>query len=161
MPRFGQSKKRRFSKLKKRIESFFAPELDLRVYCTVLHYSTTHWEWDDPRFWIVLDKETIFDFIKDFKGMHIYDEGIGDIPIYYELITEITDIIHEYIETPTGKLFDCVFQKDIYGLSDILKAADRRIGKKTLLLLKDRTDSEAVKKIIDARLSNGKGEARA
>jgi hypothetical protein len=50
-------------------------------------------------------------------------------------------------------LFDCVLDKDYYGLSDILKAADRRIGKQRLMLLRDKTENKAARKIIDARLS--------
>jgi hypothetical protein len=151
---------RRFSKLKKRIESLFAPGLDLKVYCTVYqrpcYYGGTS---DLPRFWIALNKEIIFDWLKDFKDIDIPEPAYygGFRPVYYEDITFITDMIQEYIETPVNKLFDYVLCKDYYGLSEILKAADRRIGQKRLLLLRDRTKNEAAKKIIDARLANKKG----
>ena len=145
---------RRFSKLKKKIESLFAPDLDLKVYCTV-YYWRGHEVFTLPRFWIVLDKEIIFDWIKDFKDFEIsnpaYPEGR---PICYLDILFITDMLQEYIETPTDELFDHILHKDYYGLSDILKAADRRIGTKRLLLLRGRTENEVARKIIDMRLSN-------
>ena len=120
---------RRFSKLKKRIESLFSPDLDLQVHCTK-YYWKGHDVFEDPRFWITLGKNIIFDFVKDFKDLVIPD------PSYYNKerrfycfdIDYITDTIHEYIETPVKKLFDHVFPNDYFGLTDILKSADRRIG---------------------------------
>jgi hypothetical protein len=89
--------------------------------------------------------------------MYYYNQ---ERPVYYEDIPDITDMIQEYIETPTDRLIDHVLRKDYYGLSDILKAADRRIGVKRLMILKDRTENEAAKKIIDIRLSNKINEDR-
>ena len=146
---------RRFSKLKKRIESLFAPDLDLKVYCTVSSYNTTHWAWDNPRFWIVLNDEVIFDWLKDFKDVRFPDPVYrGGRPVFYSNIMYVNNMIEEYIDTPTNKLFDHVLHEDCYGLSDILKAADRRIGKQRLIFMRDRTGNESAKKIIDMRLSN-------
>ena len=153
---------RRFSKLKKRIEELFSPDLDMEVHCTVYRKKTSRTILKLPRLWITLNGEIIFDFIKDFKGVrashlvHYIDNtsAMVDFPIIHLDILFITDMIQEYIETPVNKLLDHVLSKDYYGLSDILKAADRRIGKQRLLLLRDRTENEAAKKIIDTRLAN-------
>ena len=62
-------------------------------------------------------------------------------------------MIQNYIKTPTDKLTDRTFQYDYFGIADILKAADRRIGKKRLLILQDQTKNVAAMKIIKARLA--------
>jgi len=149
---------KRFSKLKKRIESLFSPEINLRVYCTVNPINNSFWGYCNPQYKIVLNKEVIFDFINDFRGLRKpVEEGNywakeGGEPIWYEDVSLISALIREYIDTPADKLFDHVFENDYFGLTDILKAADRRIGKKRLLLLKDRTTSQAAEKIVAARL---------
>jgi len=151
----------RFSKLKKRIESLFSPEINLKVRCTCYGYIGRGGYRELPRLWIILNKEIIFDFIKDFKDLRIPDPNawsqeyreIG-YPVIHLDIMFINDLIQKYIETPADILFDHVFPYDYYGLTDILKAADRRIGKNRLLVLKDKTQSEAAKKIIGVRLGN-------
>ena len=147
---------RRFSKLKKRMESLFPQDLDLKIYCTV-YGETCRYGLPSPRLWITLNKETIFDFIKDFLELEIPDPGgyyedKGGRPVYYEDILNLTKIIHGYTETPVSEIFGSAFQDDHFGLSDILKAGDRRIGKKRLLNLMDKTQSQAAKKIINTRL---------
>jgi hypothetical protein len=57
--------------------------------------------------------------------------------------------MREYIDSPIRGLFERVFNKDRWGLTDILKASDRRIGKEKLKLMKEKTDSGAVKSIIE------------
>ena len=114
----------RFSKFKKRIESFFAPELDLKIYCTTI---PDDWDTDENG--------------NPYRG------------VYYCDVMFVTDMIHEYLETPVDVLFDCTFENDYFGVVDLLRAADRRIGKKRLVLLRDRTQSQAAIKIIDARLN--------
>ncbi|EMJ76955.1 hypothetical protein LEP1GSC016_2457 [Leptospira borgpetersenii serovar Hardjo-bovis str. Sponselee] len=55
-------------------------------------------------------------------------------------------MIEEYIQTDQEELFQKHFEKDLWGLANILKAADRRIGIRRLLLLKK-------KRKIDLRYS--------
>ena len=149
----------RFSKLKKRIESLFSPDANLKVRCTCYGYIGWGGYRELPRLWITLNKEIIFDFLKDFKDLRIPDPNawsqehreIGYPVLHYDIMF-VNDLIQEYIETPVDILFDHDFIYDHYGLTDILKAADRRIGKNRLLVLKDKTQSEAAKKIIEVRL---------
>ena len=150
----------RFSKLKKRIESLFAPDVNLKVRCTAYGYDGWAGYRELPRLWITLDKEIIFDFIKDFKDLRVSrlvhyinnHSAMVDFPIYYPDIMFVNALIQEYIETPADILFDHVFPDDHFGLTDILKAADRRIGKNRLLILRDKTQSESAKKVIEVRL---------
>ena len=123
----------RFSKLKKRIESLFSPDLNLQVHCTVYYWKGLSSNGDiftSPRLWIALDKEIIFDFPKDHEDVRIPHPMHPSIknPVFDIDIHLVTDLIHEYIETPVKKLFDHVFPNDYFGLTDILKSADRRIG---------------------------------
>ena len=148
----------RFSKLKKRIEALFSPNINLEVRCTVYRKRTQYGPLKLPRLWITLNGEIVFDFIKDFANLITRDPYFSwkykgtDLDICHLDIMFINDLIQEYIETPADILFDHVFPCDYYGLTDILKAADRRIGKNRLLLLKNNTQSEAAKKVIEIRL---------
>ncbi|MDR0374438.1 MAG: hypothetical protein LBH85_01765 [Treponema sp.] len=56
------------------------------------------------------------------------------------------------IETPQEILYEKHFENDKWGLINILKAVDRRIGKRRLEKLKSKTHNIAANKIIDARL---------
>lgn len=113
---------------------------------------------DLPRYWISLKDEIIFDYPKQFirKGEDgNFIENLkgerAECP-YITDISKISDLIREYIDTPKEEIFSKQFENDAWGLADIIKAADRRIGKSRLEQLKSATDSEAVKKIIDCRL---------
>jgi len=105
---------RRFSKLKKRIESLFVPDLDMEVHCTVYRKKTSRSILKLPRLWITLNGEIIFDFIKDFKDIrvsslvHYIDDtsAMVDYPVIHLDILFITDMIQEYIKTPIPKLSD-------------------------------------------------------
>ena len=149
----------RFSKLKKRIESLFHPDLDLKVYCNTYYKGGCFICKSHPRFWIVFNKEIIFDFIKDFMDLRIPDPEnkfmweSGGRHVYYQDISNINCMVAKYIEVPKDKIFDHAFPDDYFGLTDILKAADRRIGKKRLLILRNKTQSESAKKVIEARFS--------
>ena len=149
---------RRFSKLKKKIESLFVPNLKLSVYCNVYHKPCYYGgSMEIPRFWMVLDKQIIFDFIKDFEKTIVPDpahEKWGGRPVYWRDISDsITEILQAYIETPVNELLECQFDNDYFGLADILRAADRRIGKNRLILLMDKTESQTVKLIIEKRIA--------
>ena len=134
----------------------FAADINLRVYCTVYHkpsYFSHNGKLEIPRLWVTLDKEIIFDWAKDFEKMTIQtsEDSCGQRPVYWCDISGITAFIQEYIETPVDELIDKTFETDLFGFADILKAADRRIGKKKLLLLLDKTQCQAAKMVIAKR----------
>jgi hypothetical protein len=117
---------RRFSKLKKRIESLFAPELELKVYCTVYAKKGNYDCMESPRLWIVLGKEIIFDWLKEFKEMKIDDPSYSEGRcVWYEDIVYITEMIQEYIETPRDELKEHSLYKDEYGLEERCKKMER------------------------------------
>jgi len=115
---------------------------------------------DLPRYWVTLDKEVIFDYPKNFvtgegtvRNLSGADKGYP----YNTDITDITKLIREYIDTPKDELLTKVFHNDYWGLINILRAADKRIGVRRLPLLKKKTRNIAARKVIMARMGCKKG----
>ena len=67
-------------------------------------------------------------------------------------ISDIGELIREYIDTPKEELFKKHFDADEWGLANILKAADKRIGKRRLQILAKNKKNQAMQKVIAARL---------
>jgi len=65
-------------------------------------------------------------------------------------VSEISDLIREYIERPKEALLE-PFESDRWGLAEILRAADRRVGKRRLMEMNP--ENPGAKKIIALRLS--------
>jgi len=59
-------------------------------------------------------------------------------PPYVTDVPDISNLIREYIDTPKAALLAKTLENDHWGLTDILKASDKRIGRRRLLELKDR-----------------------
>ncbi|MDR3294205.1 MAG: hypothetical protein LBT26_00025, partial [Clostridiales Family XIII bacterium] len=101
--------------------------------------------------------ETIWDYPKDFvkEGgtKNHADNRISWYP-YNTDVPDISDLLREYIETPAEMLFEKHFENDKWGLVNILKAADRRVGKRRLDELKRKTHNAAANKIVGKRLKN-------
>lgn len=99
-----------------------------------------------PRYWITVgdNKEIIWDFPNGFLDKecieehhyfdrHIQEEIPNTIKEYYfwdENYTWVAELIREYLDTPRNQLLTKQFEKDKYGLIDILRKYDRRISKK-------------------------------
>jgi len=138
-------KQRPFSKLKKIIDGLFDEKLKMGFCCISYpirgqrgHYNSI------PRYYLKLDKEILWDFPKDFeiKKQQFYwwadDNGIVDLVRNY-IDTPVCELpekefnkarirIPKYISTSGN---DEIFEID-YKLTDIFKAADRRLGKDKL-----------------------------
>lgn len=79
------------------------------------------------------------------------DVTIKELYPYTTEIQDISELLREYIDTPVHALFDKVFISDKWGLTDILKAADKRIGKRRVAGLQKNNKKEAIQKIVKAR----------
>jgi len=81
---------KRFSKLKKQIESLFEPSLKLEFCCNAypMKTKTGYAHNSIPRFYVKLNKDIIWDYPKDFKSepYHEYAENNG-----------ISSLVREYI----------------------------------------------------------------
>lgn len=164
-----------WSKLKREISALFSPDINIRLHCAAYRMKSQRGSTDLPRYWITLNKETIWDYPRDFKNQAVSDHRSFPDGIYSGVslllrntcpygsdTATISGLIREYIDTPEAELLTKPFEKDRWGLTDILKAADRRIGKRRLPLLQ-RFGNAAAGKIIAERLKAaeppcGKGE---
>ena len=75
--------------------------------------------------------------------------GIGIGGFY--CISENIQVIEAYIECPENELMQ-PFTDDKWGITDILRACDRRIGKRRLIQMHDETENVVVREIIEKRL---------
>jgi hypothetical protein len=96
------------------------------------------------RYFITVDKEIVFDYPKDMELDKKY------IYLWNSDVDKISDLIEEYIQRPKEELFED-FPNDKWGIVDILRACDRRVGKKRLQILAERTRNENVRFIIEKR----------
>ena len=113
----------RWSNLQKLLYDLFDSNLNLQIHCCVYRSKINF-----PRYWISLDNEIIWDFPKDYFNRKKEEENLqNDIELEYK-ISEIPNIIREYINTPIHELMNKNIENDKYGLTEILLVADRRIG---------------------------------
>ncbi len=137
---------RRWSKLRSRVESLFAPGLPLAIHCNVFVKVDRHWTFDEPRHWIVLGRGRSGRIIWDFPGPFL--SGGPDKPPrstrgpaldYFESgygwdgrhPSEPSALMRDYLDRPREKLLEPF--EDPWELAAILRAADRRLGQASLL----------------------------
>lgn len=142
----------RWSKLQKELYLLRADGLNFQLHCNAYRMASQHGSTDIPRYWITLNGEIIWDYPKDFIDKpHPAREKPAHFP-YSTDIPDISAIIREYVDTPKDLLLSKEFQNDHWGLVNILRAADKRIGLRRLPTLRKKTGNKAAHKIIEARL---------
>ena len=150
-----------WSKLQKRLYDLISPELDLQIHCGVYRMQSHYGSTDLPRYWITLDKEIIWDYPK----MLAEQPQLGKSPLkwypYGTNVGDISDLLREYIDTPAEDLLEKEFPNDRWGLTNILKSADRRFGRRRLQLLKKKIGNKAARKVLMKRMQVDAGEPAA
>jgi hypothetical protein len=153
----SQTPMRRWSKLQSALYRVITPGVRLQLQCRVVRMNSAHGSSDLPRYWITLGKETIWAYPDQFAvpggGTKRTDSSKL---VYYPHVTDvpaISDLIREYIDTPVADLLTRRFENDHWGLVNILRAADRRIGMRQLPTLRKRLHNIAALKVLDARLA--------
>ena len=151
---------KRWSKLQRELYLIIAPEINFQIHCCAYRMQSRYSSTDLPRYWITLGKEIIFDYPKQFVTEHgaINDLSNKEPNVFYPYVNDISDIsdlIREYIDTDKNEVFEKHFENDCWGLINILKAADKRNGARRLQRLKRKTDNKAANKIIALRTGNG------
>ncbi len=144
---------RPWSKLQKEFYLLRAEGLDFQLQCRKYRMASQMGSTDCPRYWITLGKEIIWDYPRDFVGTD--HPGRAD-PKWYPYgndIPDISNLIREYIDTPRDEILSKVFADDHWGLINILRAADKRIGARRLPDLKKKTANKAARRVIEARLA--------
>ena len=150
---------KRWSKLQKRLYELVDESIDFKLHCTVYRMQSRRGSTDLPRYFITLAGEIIFDYPKDFVlksgGVKSLAQGaLTKIYPYGNDISDIGELIREYIDTPKEELFAKHFGADEWGLANILKAADKRIGKRRLQILAKNKKNQAMQKVVQARLNS-------
>lgn len=150
--------RRRWSKLQKELYLILDPRIDLQLHCSIYRMESQRGSTDLPRYWITLNSEILFDYPSQFAdqpgGLRVtLPRGIT---VHYPYMTDISDIsalIRAYIDTPPEQLLTKSFDQDRWGLIDLLRAADRRVGKRRLKSFANSHPHPAIQKIIAARLA--------
>lgn len=153
-------KNKRHSKQKKRIEQIFADNLNLHFHAIVYRQRSGGWSYGQnkfPRYWFQLGKEIIWDYPHDFS--HLLNQGSRPEYIYHDYGEEynIMRLICQYLNTPWALLYEATAEDDHWSLYEVLKEADRRLGKQKLLKLGEQSTHPAVEKIIVSRLKKDGG----
>lgn len=153
----------RWSKLQKELYLIMTDQIDIQVHCAVYRMDSEYGRTNLPRYWITLDQEIIWDYPKQFVT---HDGGVRNLTgfvagyPYNTDISNISKLIREYIETPKNELMSKVFEHDHWGLINMLRCADRRIGKRRFEKLRKKIHNKAALKILQARMDlcqrNGK-----
>ncbi len=151
---------KRWSSLQRELYKIIDKGINFQIHLSKYRMNSQYGSTDLPRYWIQFDNEIIFDYPKQFLDNNTHGNIVKNLngdKLYYPYQTEISDIsalIREYIDTPKEEIFSKHFDNDIWGLINILKAADKRFGKRRLELLRRRTKNKAAKKIISYRLNS-------
>jgi len=145
-----------WSKLQKELYLIRATGLNFQIHCSKYRMNSRWGSTDLPRYWITVstgeNKEILWDYPKDFIGLN-HPKRAEWYPHNTD-ISEISNLIREYIDTPKEELLIKQFEKDYWGLINILRAADKRIGNRRLSLLKSKTKNIAARKILKLRMNN-------
>lgn len=84
--------------------------------------------------------------------IHAHIPQTAEYPYYCD-ISFISNLIREYIDTPVSDILTRRFENDYWGLTDIFRAADKRIGKRRLEILRDSIKNQAAQKILELRVN--------
>ena len=150
---------KRWSKLQKELYLIIDPEIDFQIHCAVYPMRSDRATSPCPRYWITIGKEIIFDYPKDFVDKdghvshhHAHIPQTAEYPYYCD-ISFISNLIREYIDTPVSDILTRRFENDYWGLTDIFRAADKRIGKRRLEILRDSIKNQAAQIIVELRVN--------
>jgi hypothetical protein len=147
----------RWSKLQSAFYRVVSPDVRLQLQCRVVRMNSARGSTNLPRYWITLGKETIWSYPDQFAIAGGGTKRVDSSKItYYPFVTDvpaISELIREYVDTPVSELLSKQFASDHWGLVNILRAADRRIGQRQLPRLRRKVHNIAALKVIDARLA--------
>ena len=131
--------------------------IDFQIHLSMYRMDSQYGSTELPRYWISLGKEIIFDYPKQFvcfDNGHCFIKNLKGKKMRYPYqtdISDISDLIREYIDMPRSELLSKHFENDCWGLINIFRAADRRLGKRRLEALKRKTGNQAARIIIQKR----------
>ncbi len=133
----------RWSQLQKLIYNVWCDDLGLQIHTDAFALSGSA---SVGRYWITLGKDIIWDVPRDFPE----EKAKGT---YNNVASEISEVIKAYLDTPREELLSRVFEADRWGIVDIFRVSDRRLGRKSLELIETTPLPEPAKRILEARLN--------
>lgn len=142
---------KRWSKLQSRLYNLMDKKAEIQIHCALYEMNSNDGYHGNklPRYFITIGKDVVFDYPKQFDTTLKY--GWNSYPWDCD-ISDISDVIEAYIECPENELMQ-PFTDDKWGITDILRACDRRIGKRRLIQMHDETENAVVREIIEKRLN--------
>lgn len=153
---------KRWSKLKKQIESLFVPELNVQFNCNSFPIRGQRGHRNSiPRFYLQMGKQILWDFPKGFEIKELHFGWWADN-------NNVSALIREYIDTPFDMLLETKFKSETlnvhsaykqlekdyvinYRLTELFIGADRRIGKEKLLEFAKQKRNTMLDKLIEKR----------
>ena len=142
----------RWSKLQKQVYKIVDPTIRFQIQCRVYPMHSQYGTAGLPRYWITLGHDVIWDYPKQFVGVsHPLRADPSQYP-YGTDISAISDLIREYIDTPRAMLLVRQFDNDHWGLINILRAADSRIGSRQWPDFIEKTHNIAALKVLERRM---------
>lgn len=141
-----------WSKLQSDLYKIISDDIKFQIHCAAYPMRSQRGSTDIPRYWITIDKEIIWDYPKNF----IKDKNKVNENFPYETdVSDISILVKEYIDSSKDGLLEKKFENDKWGLTDILKVSDRRIGKRQLKELEgNKLLDTKIQNIIKLRLNN-------
>ena len=143
---------KRWSKLKKLIEDLFVSGLPLQIHCTKIR-TTLHTTGSLAEvlgvFSFRLGEKLIWNFPRQFVTEEtIYSDG-GNHLSYS--VRDLNELLRDYLNTPKERLLKHNYSRDYFGMTNICKAADRRISLERLREHFKDCEHECVVKVLSAR----------
>lgn len=139
-----------WSKLERRLREFVEPSLNLRFRFTAYRYKViqTPWEGDlCTKLWLTQGKRTIWSVPQD---RHAKNSAGVD---YYGRRSPgwVVELAAEYLQLPRAALVEWRPDWMGWGMVDILKAVDKRIGKRRWEALRQQLEEPTALYLLDQR----------
>ena len=118
----------RWSKLQKKIYGLIDPAINLQIHCIKYRVPGFCGMQEFPRYFVTLDGQTIFDWPKDYPlGDRFHCEKLDTLYLYTWCAADISGVLSEYLN---ANEVTRMTMTDPWGIVDIIRAADRRIGQR-------------------------------
>ena len=143
---------KRWSKLQSRLYKLIDESINFQIHCALYEMNSNDGYHGSklPRYFITIDKEIIWDYPKNFITTEKY--GSNSYP-WDRDVSAISEVIEEYIQRPLEDIMK-EFEKDKWGITDILRVCDRRGGKRRLQELESTVVNEKLIDVIYRRLNS-------
>ena len=118
----------RWSKLQKKIYGLIDPAINLQIHCIKYRVPGFCGMQEFPRYFVTLDGQTIFDWPKDYPlGESFQCKKLEIFHLYDFCASDISDVLSNYLNANEESRMTMT---DPWGIVDIIRAADRRIGQR-------------------------------